>query len=64
MMELQNILTDNSLRSKVKHIIDNSLSMLERKMSNINNELNTLKNEYQEEISKCIFLLNQYMIFF
>ncbi len=52
-MEHQTLLTDSQIRSKVKHVIDNSLIILEKKISVINNELSSLRNEYLEEIIKC-----------
>ncbi len=52
-MEHQSLLNDSQLKSKVKHVIDNSLIILEKKISVINNELASLRNEYIDEIIKC-----------
>ena len=53
-MDYQLLLTDNHFRLKVKGIIDHSNAVLERKMSIINKELMSLKNEYLNELIKCI----------
>ncbi len=43
---------NNLFRMKVKGIIDNSLIVLEKKITVINKELQSLKSEYLEELIK------------
>jgi hypothetical protein len=57
MMEHQILRTDNHFKLKVKHIIDNSITILESKISLITNELINLRTEYLDEILKCIQIL-------
>jgi hypothetical protein len=52
MLDYYSSTTEKTLKHKVKHIIDNSISLLERKISNIYTELNSLKTEYMDEIQK------------
>jgi hypothetical protein len=46
-------LKDHKIKSKIKGVIDNSVLILEKKISIINKELQSLKNEYLEELVKC-----------
>jgi hypothetical protein len=49
----QAFITDQQIRGKIKGVIDNSVLILEKKITIINKELQSLKNEYLEELIKC-----------
>jgi hypothetical protein len=53
----QVFITDYKVKARIKGVIDNSMLILEKKISIIYKELNSLKNEYLDELIKCnIFL--------
>jgi hypothetical protein len=49
----QGYIADQKLKTKIKGVIDNSVLILEKKISIIYKELHSLKNEYLEELIKC-----------
>jgi hypothetical protein len=55
-MEYQTV-PENLFKGKVKHIVDNTTSLLENKISFMLKELTNLRTEYLDEIVKCIILI-------
>ena len=46
-------ITEQKIKAKIKGVVESSLLILEKKISIINRELQSLKNEYIDELVKC-----------